>query len=246
MKYQEIKPEGFLSNFIKCFWEYQNTENDIAHTILPDGYFDLIVKIEGDSVKNIMLTGVWTKPVNVVIKKETKLFAIRFKLISAEYIFKQEIKSIIDNAVFLPENFWDLNTFSFDSFEQAVYKLSSRISLSLKHLKEIDERKIKLFELIYQSKISNVQQLSGKIFWSSRQINRYFNKQYGFPLKTFLSIVRCRSRFADIAKGEYFTAEEYFDQAHFIREVKKYTGATPGELSKNENDRFLQLTTILG
>ena len=35
---------------------------------------------------------------------------------------------------------------------------------------------------------------------------------------------------------------DYFDQAHFIKEIKKYTGTTPKELHKNKNDRFLQLS----
>jgi AraC-like DNA-binding protein len=38
--------------------------------------------------------------------------------------------------------------------------------------------------------------------------------------------------------------EDYFDQAHFIKEIKKYTGTTPKELHKNENVRFLQLSTV--
>ncbi len=48
MNYQEIKPKGFLKNFIQCFWFYKTTNNPIKHTILPDGYFDLIIEFEDD------------------------------------------------------------------------------------------------------------------------------------------------------------------------------------------------------
>jgi len=244
MKYREIKTDGFLNNFVKCFWEYDNQQTEIEYTILPDGYFDLIVEFENGSLKNILLTGVWTKPVNIKIKKGAKLFALRCKLLSAEYLFKHEIKSLLNTSAVLPLNFWELNKLNFNNFEKAVSILSNQINLSLKHLNKIDNRKIELFNLIYLEDNYNVNELSEKIIWSSRQINRYFNGQYGFPLKTFLSIVRCYAAYSDIAKCELLPAKEYFDQSHFIKQVKKYTGATPRELSKNKNDRFLQLITI--
>ena len=48
----------------------------------------------------------------------------------------------------------------------------------------------------------------------------------------------------DISKGLLYPQKDFFDQAHFIKEVKKYTGTTPKELYKNKNDRFLQLSRI--
>jgi AraC-like DNA-binding protein len=241
MKYLEIKAEGFLSNFIKCFWEFQNGNEIFEYTILPDGYFDLIVEFKKNELKSIFLTGVWTKPVNIKTPANTTLFGIRCKLLAAEYLFKHTIKSILNTSIPLPIYFWEIDKLNPNNFEQFVDVLSNHINLSIKHLKEIDSRKINLFRLIYQNKIYNVSQLSEKVFWSSRQINRHFNRQFGFPLKTFINIVRCNSTYNDIAKGDVFPSEEYFDQAHYIKEMKKYTGLTPKELSKNKNDRFLQL-----
>lgn len=242
MKYREIKTEGYLSNFIKCFWEYENNER-VEHCILPDGYFDIIAEYENGIISNLKLTGVWTKPVNIVIPQSTKIFAIRFKLIAAEYLFRQELKSILDKTQPLPINFWGIDILKSDSLEQFYSTLSNQINLSINHLKEIDERKITLFQLIYVGKIYKVNQLSKMIFWNSRQINRYFDRQFGFPLKTFLNIVRCNDTYNDIANGELYATKEYTDQAHYIKEIKKYTGTTPKELASNKNDRFLQLST---
>ncbi|MGL5890192.1 MAG: AraC family transcriptional regulator, partial [Bacteroidia bacterium] len=69
----------------------------------------------------------------------------------------------------------------------------------------------------------------------------YFNSRFGFPLKEFLKIVRCNASYKDIAGGNLSPQKNFFDQAHFIKELKKYTGKTPKELYKNENGRFLQL-----
>lgn len=242
MKYREIKPNGFLSNFVQCFWEYENSDRETEHTILPDGYFDLIVEFENEILTTVKLTGVWTKPINVTIPKATKIVAIRFKLLATEYLFQQEIRSILDTTKSLPFSFWNINTSQGTDFEEFVSKLSNRMESAIKHLKEIDNRKLKLFELIYRSNILTVKELSERVFWSSRQINRYFTNQFGFPLKEFLKIVRCNASYNEIANGNLFPEKDFFDQPHFIRELKKYTGKTPKELYKNENDRFIQLS----
>lgn len=242
--YHEIKPEGFLANFVQCFWQYANGEQQIDHTILPDGCFDLIVVMKDGHLKDVKLTGVWTKPVSVTIPPGTRLFAIRFKLLASEYIFKHEIKSILDSEVHLPFSFWDIDKMDFSDFGNAVSVFTGRMNLSLRHLRKIDERKLALFELIYQAEVIKVGQLAKKVFWASRQINRYFTQQFGFPLKTLLNILRLHASYSHIAAGNLYPHKEYFDQAHFVKEIKKYTGVSPKTLSQNKNDRFLQLTTL--
>jgi AraC-like DNA-binding protein len=242
MTYFEIEPSGFLLNFIKCFWYYENNDIETVHTILPDGYFDLIAEFENDSLTKVKLTGIWTKPKNVLIAKRTKIFAIRFKLLAIEYLFNNEIKSILDSAQSLSLDFWAFDQYKHNEFEKFTTETTARLLLQLDQLKDIDYRKIKLFELVYKQKIDTVSILSNHLFWSSRQMNRYFQSKYGIPLKEFLSIVRCNASYKEIANGVISPQLSYFDQAHFIKEIKKYTGVTPKELRKNQNDRFLQLS----
>ena len=124
MNYQEILPEGFLSNFIKYFWKYKHTQDDIEYTILPDACFDLLADFENGVLKNVILTGIWTKPVKIKVTKGTTLLAVRFKIIAAEYLFKREIKSILNTMVSLPTKFWNINLISSNEFEKfANFKL---------------------------------------------------------------------------------------------------------------------------
>lgn len=243
MKYRELEVEGFLKNFIHSFWEYETGDEAVEHTIIPDGYFDLIAEFECDTLQRIKLTGVWAKPVHVVICASTTLFAIRFKLLAAEYLFQREMKSILNSTQHLPLDFWNINGYTRGDFGKFVHDTVGRLEHSLKHLREIDSRKLRLFELAYTNPSLGVEQLAAGVYWSSRQINRYLNCRFGFPLKTFLSIVRCNAAYTGIANGDLAPGDSFFDQAHFIKEIKKHTGATPGELAENENVRFLQLAT---
>lgn len=114
MKYREIEANGFLSNFVKCFWYYETANNEVLHTILPDGYFDLIVAFQNNTLTTVKLTGIWTKPKDIQIAEHTTFFAIRFKLLAIEYVFQKELKSILDTTVDLPFSFWNINKYKCD------------------------------------------------------------------------------------------------------------------------------------
>lgn len=243
MEYREIKTDGFLNHFVQCFWEYKNDQTDYEHTILPDGYFDLIVEYENRVLSRIKLTGIWTKTFQVNIPKSTKIFAVRFKLLAVEHLLSEEIKSILDTVKDLDLNFWEIDTLHCDEFEKFVSFLTNKIKESIPELKETDRRKINLFQLIYKKEKLSVKELSEQSFWSSRQINRYFTHYFGVSLKTYLNIVRCNASYKDIVDGQLFPDEIFFDQSHFIREIKKHTGVTPTELLQNKKDRFIQLKT---
>jgi len=243
MKYREIKPTGFANHFVQCFWNYE-TDSEVQHTILPDGYFDLIAEFENDKLVTVKLTGIWTQPKDISIPKNMKFFAIRFKILAIEYLFQKELKSILDTTIPLPFTFWNLDTYNCNEFDRFVAETSAKLDASIKHLTEIDSRKLKLFEIIYLRKTKTVSELSGQIFWASRQINRYFSSKFGISLKEFLKIVRCNASYKEISNGNLNPQADFFDQAHFIKEIKKYTGVTPKELSKNKNDRFLQLSKL--
>ncbi len=244
MDYKEIQTSGLINTFVKYFWRYEHAGEDIEYTILPDACFDLVVDFENNVLENIYLTGIWTKPIKLTVTKGATLLAIRFKLIASEYLLKREIKSLINSMTILQKDYWDIHLSKSTDFEQFSQDLSNRMICILNQQPDIDIRKLKLFDLIYSEQYQSVNELSQKTGWSERQINRYFNQQFGFPLKTLLNIVRCNATYPDIVEGQLYPQKSYTDQAHYIKEIRKYTENSPGQLYKNENDRFLQLSAF--
>ena len=80
--------------------------------------------------------------------------------------------------------------------------------------------------------------------WSSRQINRYFNQQFGISLKVYCNILRFGASFKHISEGKLFPEQNLTDQNHFIKEIKKYAGVKPKVLSKNKDNQFVNITAI--
>lgn len=153
------------------------------------------------------------------------------------------IKDVLNGGKNLSDEIWQFEETDLNTFENFCSKATQIIKGIF--IENIDNRKTKLFDLIYSSKGSlSVQELSDNVFWSSRQINRYFNQQFGISLKAYCNILRFGSSFKPISEGNLFPDQNFTDQNHFIKEIKKYSGVTPKELSKNVEDRFMDITAI--
>ncbi len=244
VKYKEIHTSGMLSAFVKYFWTYEHEQDDVEYTILPDACFDLVVDYEYNILQNIYLTGLWTEPIKLTVTKGTTLMAVRFKVLASEYLLKREIKTLLNGMTILPRAYWDIHLVRSFEFEKFVAELSILFTDTINQLSNLDNRKIKLTNLVYSENVISVKELSQQVGWSSRQINRYFNQQFGLSLKTLLNVVRCNATYPDIVAGRLYPDKAYTDQAHYIKEIKKYTANAPSQLQKNENDRFLQLSAI--
>ncbi|OKS89643.1 helix-turn-helix domain-containing protein [Mucilaginibacter polytrichastri] len=244
IEYKIAKPSTELSDFVESFWMIENT-SAIPHEAvgLPDGRFDIIFSYSQNEPFDAMLMGLGTEAVQQSIPPKIVMFAISFKLLAIEYLLAMKAASRPNNAYALPTEFWGIKKSDLNDFEGFCEKVSEKMLLQKKA--NIDSRKQKLFDLIYSSRGSlSVKELSEKVFWNSRQINRYFNEQFGISLKTYCNILRFKTSLHHIKEGKLFPELNFADQNHFIREVKRMAGVTPKELSKNKNDRFILLSAI--
>lgn len=246
MIYKEFQPDKLLNNFVKNYWWFENpTTEQLDFTILPDGCFDLIVSFNNYKQEEISLTGLWTKQVEVSIEPNRQLFGIRFKLLAVDYILQQNISAFCDSEQIKENDFWKLDKSLFTDLESETEKLDKIMLSILDTHKGIDSRKLNLFNLLYETNgEKTIEQYSQQVFWTSRQINRYFKDRFGIPLKSYCKILRCFASFKQIKKGQLYPEQNYFDQSHFIKDLKKHTGNNPTELFENKNDRFLQLATM--
>jgi len=241
-KYRPAAPA--LSDFVESYWYLHNdTEQDKEVILLPDGRIDLICCQVPGMPFQVMLLGIDTQPDQLVLKAGTKMAAISFKLPAVEYILQDTVADLLNAARQMPDAFWDFEAGNLQDFDLFCEKANQKINSLLP--KETDSRKQELFALIYKSQGEiPVKILSEKVFWSSRQINRYFQQQFGLPLKAYCDILRFRASFRHIKNGKLFPEQNFADQSHFIKAVKKLSGVLPKTLQQNPNDRFIQFATL--
>lgn len=239
-----IEPDHSIADFVENLGTFHNDSEQCKEVvIIPDGRIDLFFMHSPSEPFHVTLVGLETYPEQRQIPPQTSAFVISFKPIAVEYILNTTIADVLNKAKELSYDFWNFKVDDLQNFELCCLKATQKIKDLLPE--KTDERKLKLFDLIYASKGEmSVKELSESVGWNSRQINRYFTKQLGLSLKAYCTILRFRASLEHIAQGKLFPELNYTDQNHFIKEVKKFSGVAPKELSKNKNDRFVLLSVL--
>jgi len=246
MKYTQQRAHEDLNDYVRCYWKLENKNTDFQYfTILPDGFFDLLICYQNNHLERVFLSGLWDQKTNVIIPPETTIYGVQFRLLAIENVIQESITPILNNLKRLEKSYLKLDEFQEDVASSFFDYLDRCLRTYIEEQDPIDPRKHALLQAINQTKGNKtVAYYSQKANWSPRQINRYFQASFGMSLKSYCSIRKCAATFSQIRKGQLFPEQGYFDQPHFIKEIKKITAFTPKVLQKNENDRFLQFSII--
>lgn len=104
----------------------------------------------------------------------------------------------------------------------------------LSQLKDIETDKliVEAVKLIYQSiGTIRIKELNEKLFISQSPFEKRFRKVVGTTAKKFASIVRFNTVLDNLNDSKSLTEicyeNNFFDQAHFIKDFKQFTGDTP-------------------
>jgi AraC-like DNA-binding protein len=102
---------------------------------------------------------------------------------------------------------------------------------------ETDKLIVEAVKLIYQSNGTiRIKELNEKLFISQSPFEKRFRKVVGTTAKKFASIVRFNAVLNNLTNSKSLTEicyeNNFFDQAHFIKDFKQFTGDTPENLKR--------------
>ncbi|ATN04910.1 AraC family transcriptional regulator [Chryseobacterium indologenes] len=255
MNYQTFEPNQDLTAFIKCYWTLESPKEEPPEkqTIVPDGCMEMIFhygdlyKQYLDNGNNIIqprcfVIGQLTRPLEIEPTGETGIFSIRFHPEGFLLLTTNSIKEMENTAVSLEK------LFGKDGQEigQQILNANStseRIMLVEKFLldrltdTETIDRIIKstVETIITANGQLSVDELSKQTNLNRRQLLRKFSSAIGLSPKQLSRTIRLQTalkmllndQFTNLAQLAY--ENEYYDQAHFIKEFKEFTGSTPKE-----------------
>lgn len=117
-------------------------------------------------------------------------------------------------------------------------KIVERFLLSQLKDRQADNMIIEAVKLIYDSRGSiKIKELSEKLFTSQSPLEKRFRKIVGTSPKKFSSIVRFNAVLDNLGKYKSLTdlcyEYHFFDQAHFIKDFKQFTGDTPENFKRS-------------
>ncbi len=248
MIFERIAPREELSRIIKEFWVYENPDNTPEiQKIIPDGYSEIIIHY-GDPYL-INLTGSWELQSRLLFSNQISKFfhlkntgtssMIGMKLFpEAGYeLFHTDMSSYTDQVINLEEL---TDTSQLSMLTSKEHLIETRVEIlenwvEKTYLEQTDQLlKIrKTIDLIFESKgmIEN-QALSESVELSARQLERLFKRTIGITIKFFSRIVRFNYIFELMKNKELSWIQialhsGYFDQSHFIKNFKEFTGEEP-------------------
>lgn len=266
MKLTTYAPSRELQSFIKCYYlsesEYTKQIEDV---FFADGCVEVVFHLGLDFYRGDVkeswakVIGQITQPLTMRAKGTGKSFGIWFwphtfslftgipvnefndKAISLDNIFERSFIDFVKNAVY--ENDMECLIKGVNAYLVSRLEIPSntfRASVAAYAVQHI----------LTERAFTDLSKLAQDCNITTRNLQKIFRDKIGFSPKFFMRIARFQYALQNLARCpiDSLTAltyrAGYYDQAHFIREFKEFTGMTPSQfhLAKHPiNQYFLSL-----
>jgi AraC-like DNA-binding protein len=255
VKYQEYVPHPILQDTVKCFWTNEATyPSETTQHIPPDGCVELIFNF-GNPYVLLTAGSPITLPTAVIVGLQNKTMRLRLhgtiKVVAARLFAWAALALLQDNFNKLTDKVtplgldWDTvvnrlaPAVTQGCYEQAVTTLQQ--FLMQKALMQCYNIKLiqSAVKLLHHTKGQcRIEDLADYCHKSVRQLQRGFQHVIGTSPKAFARTLHFESAqrrlmFHPETDLTVLTYEcGYYDQAHFIKEFKAFTGQTPAEYAQ--------------
>ena len=261
MNYQTFQPHSDLKSLVKCYWslEIPADPNSQRQRIIPDGCIEMIF-ILGDEIKRYtsgddfiiqpraMVLGQTIEPFYIEPVGYVNSFAVRFYPYGIVNFVATSIKDLANKETPIELLFG----------ERPAKELEQKIIQAPDTKERIEIIENFLFEkLIEKTTIDNIVKTTIDALLSTkgstsintilkddlskrRQLERKFLKQIGISPKQLGKVIRLQTalklllnqQLENLTKIGYESG--YYDQAHFIKDFKEFTGTNPKEFLDDE------------
>ncbi|MES1220573.1 MAG: helix-turn-helix domain-containing protein [Bacteroidota bacterium] len=247
MKFDKFIPADKLKPYIKYFAVSEN-EFETEYKIFPSSglvigfqYKGQLSTIKNKAINNLSSAGITGISDSYKIFKNSAdigTILVFFTEIGFTHFASHPTNELFNQSISLYHIF-DKNTIAEIEEKLALVGTDKqRIQVvekfMLSQLKDIQADKliVEAVKLIYQSKGTiKIKEINEKLFISQSPFEKRFRKVVGTTPKKFASIVRFNSILDNLGKSKSLTEISYennfFDQAHFIKDFKQFTGDTP-------------------
>ncbi len=252
MLYDRIQPDSSLSRLIDCYWVVEDDNPAIRkQKIIPDGYPEVIFHY-GDPYR-INISGTWEIQSRQLLAGQIRnhfylqntgrsgMIGIKFKPAALSLCYGLDMSVYTDRVVDLAE---------VPATKSLYEKLSPVIGSEatyLSRIKEMEEHFIatlhvqkdpdslieNTLRLIFESSGQiNVSELCSTLDTGERKLERLFRQHIGLPPKFYTRIIRFNHIFRLLQEKKYAWSElaqltGFYDQSHFIKNFKEFTGEDP-------------------
>lgn len=262
MDYKTFEPHSNLESLVSCYWtlEVPIQSDSQKQRIIPDGCIEMAF-ILGDDIKRYtsddefiiqpraMVLGQTMNPFYIEPTGYVDTFAIRFYPYGFANFISMPIKNLANKETPIELLFGKKTA---NELEQKITEATNsgeRIEIIENFLLDkLNEKttidtivKTTVDALLATNGSASINEILKEDLSKRRQLERNFIKQIGVSPKQLGKVIRLQTALKLLLnkKTENLTKiayeSEYFDQAHFIKDFKEFTGINPKEFLGNEN-----------
>lgn len=261
MNYQTFQPHPDLEALIKCYWILEvPAEKDVQRQrIIPDGCIEMIF-ILGDDIKRYtsedefilqpraMVLGQTIEPFFVQPTGFVNSFAIRFYPYGFANFVSTPIKNLANKETSIdllfgkePAKELEQEIIHATNTEKRIEIIEAFLLRKLKDKATIDSIVKTTIDAIFLTKGSApINRILKDEVSKRRQLERKFVKQVGLSPKQLGRVIRLQTALKMLLnqQSESLTKiayeSEYYDQAHFIKDFKEFTGTNPKDFLEDD------------
>ncbi|MBE1300692.1 MAG: helix-turn-helix domain-containing protein [Alteromonadaceae bacterium] len=252
--YWEVEPLRELSECVDVYWFYQpDLQTKLTDILIPEGVIDIVFnfgapyfrkavgKTEGEWVTHDVFIGQRTKLYSIEWPINTQLFAIRLRAGAAFALLQRPVNEITDTTLPLAETLLaklgeTLKNIEFENSRQVV-KVTNDFLMSLANSHQATDATInKVLPYIKRANGDvDVNQLSNELGLTRRTLERKFAQHIGVAPKLYCRIQRLHHFLrhyrtnAGLSLTGAANEAQFYDQSHFIKEFKAFTGTSPAK-----------------
>jgi AraC-like DNA-binding protein len=259
MQYREIIPGHLLKQYVKCYYIYES-DSALAFddTVFPSGCMEIIFNLgSGKWQTSVDDTYVTTPPVELwgqIVKPlpirsfgKNTMLGIRFYPHAAACFFNGQVGQFNNQVVDLKDIFgcavrelheclaedmdWNKRIELIEAF------LLNQLSATGKKLGKLEVVNNIMNEIRKEDFYENITGIASRYGITSRYLQKLFLQYTGLTPKLYTKINRFQNSLRLVSKKDRSLTSiaydcGYFDQSHFIREFKYFTGYTPSVFSQ--------------
>lgn len=269
MRYKEFAPNSFLKNYVQCYFVCEtDTAVFTEDKVFATGFIEIMFNLGTDGPQqlrngslinqpDIQLWGQTIQPFTFASFGKHSMFGIRFFTHTAACFFNERIEEFNDQVI----DFKDIGgkeTVLLQSKLLEAKSLDQRIELVegflLQRLSLFEHKFTRLrlvnsimHDLSKDDFLENINSVACRYGISSRYLQKIFLNYSGLSPNLFSKIARFQKSIHLVAgKDSSLTTIAhqcgYFDQSHFIKDFKFFTGFTPSHFApESSTDLFAAL-----
>ncbi len=257
MHFQVVHPSRALAPYIQHYWILETNKSDgiIQERVVPTGnielmfhyrnpFYSLSQRGESHIQPRSMISGINRSWFDVSTSGESGALAVTFRPGTAANFFNLPMVELANRSIHLEELIKKEIIFVEEQLAEA-FSLQARIQIVEQFLMKrfcpvaaCDTNLIKQGIRLIENHKGQIRadKLAQNLFVTPKTLERKFARMVGNTPKQFIKIIRFHHVMTKLTATQpgmltqHALENGYFDQAHFIRDFKAYSGYTPKEL----------------